>query len=41
MHCHVASGVPNIPVIVMHAVYSVFNPNHGIETEMLKPKYKA
>jgi hypothetical protein len=41
MHCHVASGVPNIPVIVMHSVYRVFNPNHGTETEMIRPKYKA
>jgi hypothetical protein len=39
--CHVASGVPNIPVIVMHAAYRVFNPNHGTETEMLRPNYKA
>jgi hypothetical protein len=38
---HVASGVQNIPVIVMHTVYRVFNPNHGTETEMLRPKYKA
>jgi hypothetical protein len=34
--CRVASGV-----IVMHAVYRVFNPNHGTETEMLRPNYKA
>jgi hypothetical protein len=39
--CHVASGAQNIPVIVMYAVYRVFNPNHGNETEMLRPKYKA
>jgi hypothetical protein len=28
-------------VIVMHAAYRVFNPNHGTETEMLRPNYKA
>jgi hypothetical protein len=39
--CHVASGVQNTPVIVMHAVYRVYNPNHGNETEMLRPKYKS
>ena len=39
--CHVASGAQNIPVIVMYAVYRVFNPNHGNETQMLRPKYKA
>jgi hypothetical protein len=39
--CHVACGAHNIPVIFMYAVYRVFNPNHGNETEMLRPKYKA
>jgi hypothetical protein len=39
--CHVASGVQNIPAIVMYTVYREFNPNYGTETEMLRPKYKA
>jgi hypothetical protein len=38
--CNAVCGVQNIPVIVICAVYSVFNPNHGYETEMLRPKYK-
>jgi hypothetical protein len=32
--CHVNSGVPNILVIVMYAVYRVFNPDSG----QTKPK---